>query len=182
MNMALQSTTFGSQSRKFNALINMQQTLDLAEERVQQSTEKTFNKMQEALNQSEANNKTLQERITQLTRENSSLKQQLKEVKKNNEAFKKAFKASLRAEQERNQERINDIAQNIKTLCKKISKFAQDIKQQRTGTHNANQPLFAAAQYEAQSYNGYISDMDKFEIFAKTIEQLTSKLEQAEEQ
>lgn len=164
--------------QRMQALANMQIAMDAGEERVQQATDDTFEAMQATLTQSETNNRTLAERNVQLTRENSTLKQQLKEITENSAANKKAQKASSTAEQER----VNDFVKNSKALCQNISKFAQDKKQTATDYRKAGQGNLSpvSAQYYAQKHDGYISDMNKFEELAKTIEELVIRLEQAE--
>lgn len=165
---------------KQQALMNMHFAMEAGDERLQLATETIFKKMQGALNQSEANNHTFAERNAQLTSENSNLKQQLKDVSENDAAHKQAQELSSKAERER----VNDIVKNSKTLCQNMTKFAQEKKQADTNRHKAMEGRVSphSAQIYKKQHDLYISDMDKFEEFAKTIEQLVSKLEQAEKQ
>jgi regulator of replication initiation timing len=150
--MALQSTPFiGSKPRGFNALVNMQKTLDVADERVQLATEETFNKMQEALNQSEANNRTLQERIEQLAHENKALKLQNKELIKTAVNEKQA--------QERAAQKIMKRMKGLVAIageeCEHIIKYAQN---KRSVIKNN----YSYCDLDDETRNHYIAAEEKF--------------------
>jgi hypothetical protein len=108
--------------QKMQALVNMQFSIDAGEERVQLATEETFNKMQEALNLSEANNRTLQERIAQLARENEALKLQNKELVKTTSNEKQAQESAFQEVMMR----MKGLVEGAVAECGHIIKFAQD--------------------------------------------------------
>lgn len=86
-----------AQAQALYALANIQNAAQAADARVQQATDGTFRRMQDALNQSEDNNRTVVERNAALTRENDNLNQRLRELTQARDAQVSALEEQNRA-------------------------------------------------------------------------------------
>jgi predicted RNase H-like nuclease (RuvC/YqgF family) len=170
--MALQPAQLnGEQAQAIYALVNMEQAVQAADGRVQRATDETLKKMQEALNQSEANNQTLAERIAQMTRDNSTLKQQIKELTDKAAAQKQAQEAYSKADQER----VHALVMIANTECEETKKLLQEkIAKEKPDTRDCS-PFKRGIIMEKSNLD--ISDSNKILDRVKSIQSQISKLE-----
>lgn len=92
------------QAQALYALANIQNATQAADARVQQATDETFRRMQDALNQGEANNRGLAERLCQAMERIEALATRVDEV----ETLRRTEKTAM-------QERINALELRLKT-------------------------------------------------------------------
>jgi hypothetical protein len=122
--MALQLAQLnGMQAQAIYALANMDQAVENAEGRVQQATDKTFSRMQEALSQSEINNRTLAERNTALCCENISLEQRLREITAAKKDEIEALKQQMQVKEAQSLEKIDKLKASVASMrspCEKV--------------------------------------------------------------
>lgn len=98
-----------AQASAIQALANISHATSAADERIQLSNEQLFNTMKTALEQSEANNKTLSDRNVQLASDNQALQQKIQELMA-------SHKAQLEAMTNAAKQRENAIKANIQAM------------------------------------------------------------------
>ena len=97
LNGALPAQSNQGQMQALYALANIQQTSQAADTRVQQATDETFRRMQEALNQSDSTNRTLAERLSKAMERIESLAKKVEELESLRQTAKSALEGRINA-------------------------------------------------------------------------------------
>lgn len=119
----------GTQAQTLKALANIDNAVFDSNKRVEHARDKILNRLKEALEESEHNNRILEKRIAQLTRKNKNLELQINELNECNDEQMKAQKKFKKA--------VQKLLNLIEGECEQILTFAQE----HTSTHTPNKPL-----------------------------------------
>lgn len=105
-----------AQAQALYALANIQQAAQAADVRVQQATDETFRRMQEALNQSDSNNRALAERLCQAMERIESLAKKVEDLESLRRTEKTASEEHINALEIRlkaNEETVQILKSNL---------------------------------------------------------------------